>query len=75
MIIVVFLFLVILVGVYVSFKGLRRRTGRILKLVVVSVVVVLIAALIYAHTSDFMLIDDCIDDGGQWNYTSRVCEK
>lgn len=75
MIIVVIVLLVILGGIYVLSKRFRVRAGKILKLFVVGIVVIIIASLIFAYTSDFMLIDDCLDDGGRWNYTSRVCEK
>jgi hypothetical protein len=35
------------------------------------------AALFLTHKGDpdFLSIDSCLDDGGRWDYTNRVCVK
>jgi hypothetical protein len=36
--------------------------------------VVLVALLAWLWSSDYILVDKCLDAGGRWNAATRICE-
>ena len=40
----------------------------------VMILCVISIILIYAYMTGYFSIDDCLDNGGKWNYDSKECE-
>lgn len=51
-----------------------KRIPPWLRWLLVAILVALLLLYGYPRLVEFLLVDDCLDSGGRWNYLQRTCE-